>query len=262
MALQSFSSESPKKQERKSIYRTSKRRNYTAVSNDLARDTTLSYEAKGLLLTILSLPEDWEVRFEWMKRQCQEPIGKDRLQRMLRELIQSGYLVREVHRVKGRFASEYRFYDTPQTPDRSTLEGSTEDGVTEPSKPQRFTRRGSTAADNPALYKVPIDKPSDDFSSHQNIIVTTTKQTKGGGGAKLSLEQEEIIHTIAEWLSQVNWKEGKLPPDDHYLYQTSHALAKRYQWDLNRLCLAVQDEVSWAHRLNKTLDGFRQSVKL
>ena len=42
------------------IFRVEKKTDFTIMSNNHFRDKNLSWKAKGLLSTILSLPEDWD----------------------------------------------------------------------------------------------------------------------------------------------------------------------------------------------------------
>ena len=42
------------------IFRVENKTDFTIMSNNHFRDKNLSWKAKGLLSTILSLPEDWE----------------------------------------------------------------------------------------------------------------------------------------------------------------------------------------------------------
>jgi len=42
------------------VFKTTKNRNYTIMSNYYLRDKSMSYKAKGLLSFMLSIPEDWD----------------------------------------------------------------------------------------------------------------------------------------------------------------------------------------------------------
>ena len=42
------------------VFRVSKERDYTVLSNRIFRDRTLSAKAKGILVEMLSLPEEWD----------------------------------------------------------------------------------------------------------------------------------------------------------------------------------------------------------
>ena len=77
--------------------------NYTAVSNSIVKDKTLSLTERGLILTLLSFPDDWTLT---VKGLCSIlPDGKDRITRALNRLIEKGYVTRIQHRSNdGKFA--------------------------------------------------------------------------------------------------------------------------------------------------------------
>jgi hypothetical protein len=64
--------------------------NFTIVPNAIYEDGLLSIEARGLLGYLLSRPHDWQVRLEHVQGVLN--VGRDRLQRMIRELIDARYV--------------------------------------------------------------------------------------------------------------------------------------------------------------------------
>ncbi|WP_121633613.1 helix-turn-helix domain-containing protein [Tropicibacter alexandrii] len=54
------------------------------------RDTTISIEARGLLALMMGMGDDWTYRMSDLMKRCQ--VGKDKYQRMIRELKAAGYL--------------------------------------------------------------------------------------------------------------------------------------------------------------------------
>lgn len=65
---------------------------YLAISRTVAQDRRLSYEARGVMLYLLSKPNDWEVRPADLE---QDGCKRDKVYRILAELKEYGYLVRE-----------------------------------------------------------------------------------------------------------------------------------------------------------------------
>ena len=88
------------------------KRNYTTVSNPPINDERLSWEALGLLLYLLSRPSDWRIH---VRHLCSvRRSGRDRMYRMVNELVAAGYIVREVVRSRQRIVSvEYVVTDQP-----------------------------------------------------------------------------------------------------------------------------------------------------
>lgn len=64
--------------------------NFTIISNRVINDTNLSWEARGLLVYLLSKPKGWQVRkFDIIR---QSPAGETVVRRVLAELRDWGYL--------------------------------------------------------------------------------------------------------------------------------------------------------------------------
>lgn len=64
---------------------------FTMVSNAAWKDKTLSLEAKGLLISLVTLPKDWLFNRTWAMREFN--VGRDKLDRIVGELRDSGYIV-------------------------------------------------------------------------------------------------------------------------------------------------------------------------
>ena len=94
-----------------SIIRRKRENNYTIVPNSILEDDRMSFEARGLLTYILTRPDHWEVQ----TAQLQEVtgFGRDKCQRLVREILECGYGKRETkHDEKGQFiGQELVFYD-------------------------------------------------------------------------------------------------------------------------------------------------------
>lgn len=99
-------------------------RGYYSMPRGAAQDARLSLGARGLLALMLSLPENWDYTVSGLavKASC----GRDRMRKMLRELEDVGYLVREQsHDSEGRFdGNVYVVQDEPPaaTPEEAPAE--------------------------------------------------------------------------------------------------------------------------------------------
>lgn len=96
-----------------SVFRVVKNSNYTTLSNYHFKDKRLSWKAKGLLSTMLSLPEDWNYTIEGLSKLSVDGIKATNSGLM--ELEKCGYLVRKQSRnSNGHFGlSEYYVYEQP-----------------------------------------------------------------------------------------------------------------------------------------------------
>jgi biotin operon repressor len=102
--------------------------NFSVISNSVIRDSRLSYRARGVLLEILSRPDNWRVSGDSLSRGGKE--GRDAILTALKELRDCGY-IRTVKQRKesGTFETINYVYDTPQqasvtvlpTPENPTL---------------------------------------------------------------------------------------------------------------------------------------------
>jgi DNA-binding MarR family transcriptional regulator len=83
------------------IFRGRHTSNFSALSNKIWEDEKLSVEAKGTLGYLLSRPPNWHVRIAQVGRKLR--IGRDKLYRIIDELIGAGYLERRQGRKGGAF---------------------------------------------------------------------------------------------------------------------------------------------------------------
>ena len=95
------------------VFREENKINYTKVSNELLKDKELSLPAKGLLITMLSLPDDWSYSTLGLTSIVKE--SKNTIHRLLKELESKNYLIRKsVRDDKGRFVKyDYIIYELP-----------------------------------------------------------------------------------------------------------------------------------------------------
>lgn len=86
---------------------------WTAMSNYHLRDKRLSLKGRGLLSTVLSLPDDWEYSIGGLAAICKE--SRDGIRTAINELESIGYVQRgDQERVDGKFtAGDYTIYEVP-----------------------------------------------------------------------------------------------------------------------------------------------------
>ena len=95
------------------VFREDNKLNYTKISNKLLKDKQLSLAAKGLLITMLSLPDDWSYSTIGLTSIVKE--SKNTIHRLLNELESKNYLIRKsIRDDKGRFVKyDYYIYELP-----------------------------------------------------------------------------------------------------------------------------------------------------
>lgn len=99
-----------------SVYRRHKRTDFSVIDNHVFKDKDLTLKAKGLLATILSLPDDWKYSIEGLASLSND--GTTLVTNALNELIDKGYIVRtKSNDEHGRFNGYiYDIYEKPQEP--------------------------------------------------------------------------------------------------------------------------------------------------
>lgn len=96
----------------RTIFRKAKRRNYTVIDNACLDDRRLSFKAVGLLVFLLSKPDDW--RFNYRHITTTHADGEAAVKSGMKELEILGYLTRERKRQDdGTFAWVITVHEEP-----------------------------------------------------------------------------------------------------------------------------------------------------
>lgn len=95
------------------IVRSSLKDNFSVLPNELINDDRLSTEHLGLLVYLLSKPNDWQVRVKQLQNRFD--MGRDKTRRILATLEQYGYVSRDIVRTEGKFSeTRYIVMDSPE----------------------------------------------------------------------------------------------------------------------------------------------------
>lgn len=70
--------------------RITRRSHFAAIPNEAMRDETISIEARGLLALMMGMGTNWVYRGKDLMKRC--GVGREKYQRMIRELKDAGYL--------------------------------------------------------------------------------------------------------------------------------------------------------------------------
>ena len=102
------------------IYRVEKTNNYSVMSNYHFKDRRLSWKAKGMLSTFLSLPDNWDYKINGLSEMAVD--GETSVRAGLKELEDCGYLERKPIRNKGRIIDwEYIIYEKSKSVDTTDV---------------------------------------------------------------------------------------------------------------------------------------------
>lgn len=95
---------------------------FVMVRNSVARDDRLSFRARGVLVAVLSRPDDWSISAENLAREGQESVQT--IYKCLRELEAAGYVQRRrVRNAAGQLRTETLVFDEPQPTDKKPIVG-------------------------------------------------------------------------------------------------------------------------------------------
>jgi len=83
------------------IYKAKVQSEFAQIPNSTAQDSRLSFEARGLLVMMLSMPDTWVIHKEWLIKQSPK-CGRDKMTRLLKELIDLGYMIKKPRHEKGQ----------------------------------------------------------------------------------------------------------------------------------------------------------------
>lgn len=95
------------------IVRNKSKEKYTVVDNNIFKNKELSLKARGMITTLLSLPDNWEFSENGLEHIFND--GLTTIKSSLKELEKNGYLVRkQVRDNKGRFLkNDWTIYEIP-----------------------------------------------------------------------------------------------------------------------------------------------------
>jgi hypothetical protein len=96
------------------IHRSRHAQEYVVVPNSIARNTELSFTARGVLVMLLSLPPDWHVTADMLAQD--NPDSREAIRKAMRELRAACYVVLCQERGHGgRIRRHLEVFDAPQT---------------------------------------------------------------------------------------------------------------------------------------------------
>lgn len=159
-----------------SVFRVEKTKNFTVMSNYHLRDTTLSYKARGILSTMLSLPEVWDYTLTGLAKISKDGIASVRAG--IIELEKAGYITRTQGRDEnGVFGKNiYNVYEIPQP--ITTAANGTTNNENMPLCENQTTAKAPLcdfpSADNPSTGNPSADNPSAENCTQLNTNILNT----------------------------------------------------------------------------------------
>lgn len=178
-----------------STIRIARRRRFTQVDRRSAEDERLSFRARGLLVWLLSKPDDWKVDSTSIARHTTE--GREAVRTAMRELETHGYLVRKRERVKGRWATETVVYEHPELAQLDLLTSAQEPVAVDGTGAQE------TVAGSPGVGELGAVVPEDGDKT------TGTEGTTAATAAE-RVEAQSIVDAFWKWSKEQRGTEPTL----------------------------------------------------
>jgi hypothetical protein len=131
-----------------------KTENFSIIDNRFVLDKNLSFKAKGILVYLLTRPNDWKVYIAEIASHSVD--GIDSVKSGLKELKEAGYVVHRVVREKGKIiAHEYIVYETPLDAKKADKEENTTGILPEVENPLLVEQESK----KPQMEKPQVGKP-------------------------------------------------------------------------------------------------------
>lgn len=135
-----------------------KERDFSIVSNSVLQDSRLSMRALGLLVRLLSRPDNWETNSETLAREFN--CGREQMRTVLAELRDAGYLALvKSQDAKGHWSSKWYIYDEPthgepksEQPEPGNRVLGQPDAINNTDNKEPIQKQKSTKADCSALF--------------------------------------------------------------------------------------------------------------
>lgn len=168
------------------MIRVEKKTNYVVMNKEALANPKLSWKAKGLLVYLLSLPDDWQIYVEELQSHSKD--GRDSTISAMKELMEARYIHRAQQRSEhGKFGKyQYVVYEYPQSTENTGI----------PPKPE-----------NPETVNPNTDKPNTEnpqllsnnkLSNNINLEEEETTQGKNQSNEVIIKYQQCISKNISD----------------------------------------------------------------
>ena len=176
---------------------------YVVIARTMAQDSSLSLRARGLLLYLLSLPDDWKVYISHLAKVNQE--GRHSITMAMNELIEAGYCSKEKFKDEhGRYAGwKYTIYENKRLPKAENRKSE----IPKSEILKSENRKLQSSNSNKVEIETKKDKQStEEIDSADAESSPHDSKQKSNQETKDDIETERKIHEIVSYLNE---KTGK-----------------------------------------------------
>lgn len=188
---------------RKTILRQAHKKSYTVITNKLAQDNTLSLRARGLMLYLLSLPDDWQIHINQLVKILKE--GRCVISNILQELKEAKYI--HHHKMGFKEGWQYFVFESPTQDDAfkeflrtiQVCEEFANPNCSENTPPLQSTKstytKDPSSFSSPSAYAESNDSSNDSKKSLKKSLPFSKEKKEGPRGGcktKYQLKKEQI----------------------------------------------------------------------
>jgi hypothetical protein len=220
------------------IFRAQKNRNYVTINKEFLQNTVLSWQAKGILGFLLTLPDDWEINLKHLSGVSRN--GIDATRAAMNELIKAGY----IHRFRDRNEKGvyekiiYHVYETPQ------LENP-EVGIHDVENRDGNPQRGNPDMDNPTQLNNNCTK--EERLNNKDIVV---------GARELATTTPPPIEFAQRFNPQLN------APTIAMIQEYAASVGYLMDEDTAQRFLDTNQMTGWKMSKGKKIEDWRPAVRL
>lgn len=205
-------------------------KNFTVISNNVIKDETLSWKAKGIFAYLWSMPDDWDFYETEVSKHATD--GRDSLRSGLKELEDKGYLTRKRARNdKGQVVSSYW-----QLSENPMLDNPTQDNPTQGNPTLLSTNNTNNLNKQNTNNKAPSSRSKKSkYGDNKNVLLTDDELTTL---EKRFSDHEERINNLSYYLAST----GKTYKS-HYMTILNWARKDKKQKQNNNKLFELLDSV-------------------
>lgn len=165
---------------------------FTIIPNEVLRNKEIKSSTKNILLTMFSLPPDWDFSIAGISKVVYE--GKETVQKALVELEKIGYITRKRERKEGGTfgAMIYTIHQFPVSEDKNTYKKNFSDNQDVKNQKQVFPKQETETQYN-IDNKLNIDINKANTSSNDNVKADTAFPKKSLNAPKQKKTRSELI---------------------------------------------------------------------
>lgn len=204
---------------KRTIIRVEKDKNFSVVNNNpFQKDPSISWKAKGILITALTMPDDWTFNVKHFSKLSKD--GRDSTYSGFKELRKAGYINLNYERDKnGKILNKiYVFHEKPNTENPDMVKPNTEKPNTE--NPDMVNHNtGFPDMDKPDMGFPDMGNP--DLLNTNNTKYLKKLNTNTAIQEKLDIQEESLPTPEKE---NINWDKKEKEIFDYHLKDSLHDL--------------------------------------